>query len=289
MLVAESDSTEGVFTLRFVLVLATFLLFLSGVSGGSPREHAKIVLVAGTASHGPGEHEFNAGVTILADCLKKIPGVEPVIARGNWPADDSVFDGAAAVVLYLNGGDNHPMTRGNRMERMRGLLAKGVGLACLHYAVEFQKGPVGEQVLDWLGGYYETGYSTNPHNDVLLTPAEGHAITRGVKPFQLNDEWYYRIRFRPEDRRVTPVLTAMLPKDKPNRETVAWATERQDGGRSFGFTGGHVHKNWGHDGYRGLVLNAILWVAKQDIPRAGVDSAVTDEQLKANLDPKPKQ
>ena len=274
--------------MRIVLVLAAALFFLSGSYANQRPRTTKIVLVAGTASHGPGEHEFNAGVDIIADCLKKVPGVEPVIARGNWPADDSVFDGAAAVVLYLNGGDRHPMTRENRMERMRGLMAKGVGLACLHYAVEFPKGPVGEQVLDWLGGYYETGYSTNPHNDVLLTPAESHPITRGVKPFQLLDEWYYRIRFRPDDKRVTPVLTAMLPKDKPNRETVAWATERADGGRSFGFTGGHIHQNWGHDGFRRLVLNAILWTAKREVPPSGVESAVTPEHLRANLDPKPK-
>src|SRR5687768_13525972 len=69
MLVAESVSSEGEFTLRFILILAAGLLFLSVgyAEQGPPR--TKIVLVAGTASHGPGEHEFNAGVTILADCL----------------------------------------------------------------------------------------------------------------------------------------------------------------------------------------------------------------------------
>ena len=270
-----------------IRILALLALFLSAAGPSYSQGPTKILLVAGTASHGRGEHEFNAGVTIIADCLRKIPGVEPVIARGNWPADEKAFEGVAAVVLYLNGGDNHPMTRGTRMELMRGLMAKGVGLACLHYAVEFPKGPIGNQLLDWLGGYYETGYSTNPHNDVLLTPRAGHAITRGVEPFLLRDEWYYRIRFRPDDSRVVPVLTAMLPKENPNRETIAWATERADGGRSFGFTGGHDHKNWGHDGFRRLILNALLWVAKREVPAGGVDSSVTPEQLRANLDPKP--
>jgi len=271
---------------RIPLVLGFFALLLpAGASLITPRP-ARIVLVAGTPSHGPGDHEFNAGITILSDCLKKVPGVDTVIARGGWPSDESVFEGASAVVLYMDGGDNHPMTRGKRMDLMRDLMAKGVGLACLHYAVEFPKGAVGEQVLDWLGGYYETGYSTNPHNDVLLTPNPQHPISRGVQPFQLLDEWYYRIRFRPGDSRVTPVLTAMLPKDKPAKETVAWAAERTDGGRSFGFTGGHIHKNWGHDGFRKLVLNAILWIAKREVPPAGVETKVTPDQLRANLDPK---
>ena len=88
---------------------------------------------------------------------------------------------------------------------------------------------------------------------------------------------------------MTPILTAMLPKDKPNREIVAWAAERADGGRSFGFTGGHVHNNWGHDGFRRLVLNAILWVSKRDVPAGGVESAVTESQIRANLDPKPRR
>jgi type 1 glutamine amidotransferase len=267
------------------VVLALTLLASAGYSQG--RRQAKIVLIAGRPSHGPGDHEFNAGVTLLADCLRKVRGVEPVIVRGGWPTDESVFDGARSVVFYMDGGDRHPMILENRLQTMKKLMDKGVGLACLHYAVEFPKGQVGDQILDWLGGYYETGYSTNPHNDVLLTPAESHPITRGVKPFQALDEWYYRIRFRPNDGRVTPVLTAILPKDSTNKETVAWATQRADGGRAFGFTGAHVHKNWGKDDFRKLVLNAILWTARLDVPREGVASTVTEEQLKANLDPKP--
>ena len=35
---------------------------------------AKIVLIAGTPSHGPGEHEFNAGMKLLVKCLKEVPG-----------------------------------------------------------------------------------------------------------------------------------------------------------------------------------------------------------------------
>jgi hypothetical protein len=71
-----------------------------------------------------------------------------------------------------------------------------------------------------------------------------------------------------------------------------WAVERADGGRGFGFTGGHYHKNWGNDQFRKAVLNALVWVAKLDPPAEGVSSAVTAEELSQNLDqkaaPKPK-
>ena len=249
------------------------------------RAQTKIVLIAGRPSHGPGDHEFNAGTKILVRCLNTVRGVEAVFLPGGWPEDESVFEGAKSIVFYMDGGGGHPMIKGDRMALMQKLMDRGVGLVCLHYAVEFPK-EVNDRIVPWLGGYYETGYSTNPHNDVLLTPAERHPITRGVEPFQRNDEWYYRIRFTPGDMRVKPILTAILPKDSTNRETVAWATERENGGRSFGFTGGHVHKNWGNDPFRKLVLNAILWTAKVSVPRRGVPSEVTAEELAANLDPK---
>ena len=56
---------------------------------------------------------------------------------------------------------------------------------------------------------------------------------------------------------------------KGRDEVLAWAVERPDGGRGFGFTGGHFHKNWGNDDFRTLVLNAILWTAKLDVPSDG--------------------
>ena len=100
---------------------------------------AKIVLIAGKPSHGPGQHEFNAGTLLLEKCLRQNKGVETVVVKGGWPEDESVFDGARAIVLYMDGGDHHPLIQGNRLETMRKLMGKGVGLACLHYAVEVPK------------------------------------------------------------------------------------------------------------------------------------------------------
>ena len=34
------------------------------------------------------------------------------------------------------------------------------------------------------------------------------------------------------------------------------------------------------------MLNAILWIAKAEVPASGVESTVTQEELMANLDPK---
>ncbi len=65
---------------------------------------------------------------------------------------------------------------------------------------------------------------------------------------------------------------------------MAWAYERPNGGRGFGFTGAHYHKNWANDNFRKTVLNGLLWVAKVEVPPNGVESVVSEEDLKANLD-----
>ena len=255
----------------------------------------KIVLVAGQRSHGKGEHEFNAGVTLLRHCLDKFPRqVVPGEYHNGWPTDSTAFDNADAVLLYMDGGGGHPLIQPDHLRRMGELMHQGVGLACAHYAVEVPKERGGPELLAWIGGYYETGYSINPHWEAGFKEIPQHAVTRGVKPFKINDEWYFNLRFR--EGAVTPILVATPPEEArrndaskafPGRpEIVAWTTERPDGGRGFGFTGGHFHRNWGNGDFRKLVLNALFWIAKLDVPSDGVECKVTDDELAQNLDRK---
>ena len=81
-----------------------------------------------------------------------------------------------------------------------------------------------------------------------------------------------------------PAVREAVAAKKP--QTTAWAFERANGGRGFGFTGGHFHSGWGNDDQRKLVLNAIVWTAKGEVPADGVPSKITAEDLEKNLDPK---
>ncbi len=248
---------------------------------------ARIVLVAGKPSHGNGEHEFNAGILLVEKFLQQNAGVAPVVVKGGWPQDESVFEGARTIVFYEDGGSEHPIIQGNHLEVLGRLMQKGVGLVCMHYAVEAPKEKGGPELLDWIGGYYERGYSKNPINDVAVTQASPqHPISRGWKSFSGRDEWYYKTRFRENDKRVTPILTTMLPKEAPEQEVIAWAVERVDGGRGFGFNGGHFHQNWGMPEFRRMVINAILWTAKIEVPRGGAKCDLAPEDLTKNLDQK---
>jgi type 1 glutamine amidotransferase len=276
----------------------------------SLEDKKKVVLVAGKPSHGWGSHEHNAGCLLLAKALREnMPSVLPVVYRSGWPEDPTAFDNADSIVVYCDGGGGHPINR--HLEAVDRLMERGVGLACIHYGVEVPKGKEGDRFLDWIGGYFETHKSVNPHWTLEQTVIGEHPIGRGVKPFAIEDEWYFNMRFRDGMKGVTPVLTAVPPEstisrpDGPHsgnpevRELVkkktpvhlAWAAERPGGGRGFGFTGGHTHWNWGHDDFRKLVLNAIVWISGAEVPAGGVPSRTPSrEDLEANQDePAPKR
>ena len=255
----------------------------------------KIVLVAGRKSHGKGDHEFFAGCAILMKMLQQTPGVFPVMARDGWPKNPATFENAKSVVFYMDGGGGHPILHKGHKEVVHKLIDAKVGFVNLHYAVEYPKSE-SDHVFKWLGGYYETGFSTNPHWDGDFKTLPEHAVTRSVKPFKIRDEWYFNIRFKPESKDVTPILKATPPdnvrrteaaKKFPGREeVVAWAFERPDGGRSFGFTGGHTHKNWANEDFRRLVVNAILWTAGVEVPKTGAKVEMDPAEINRNLDRK---
>ncbi|MHC4594444.1 MAG: family 16 glycoside hydrolase [Planctomycetota bacterium] len=271
------------------------------------QDRKKIVLVAGPRSHGYGSHEHKAGYLLLAKRLNKnMHNIYAVVYTEGWPKDPTAFDNADAISFNCDGGARHMIIP--HLAQIDELTKKGVGLAFLHYALIVPKGQPGNCLLDWIGGYYETYWSVNPHWQAEFKKLPKHPITRGVKRFSINDEWYYHMRFAENMQNITPILTAIPPNSTRKRrdgahsgnphvrarmgmsEHVAWVYERPAGGRGFGFTGGHWHWNWAHNDFRKLVLNALVWITGADVPSYGVPSKRPSvEELEANQDyPKPK-
>lgn len=262
----------------------------------------KIVLIAGPPSHSYGTHEHNAGCLLLAKCLNDCrTGVYAVTYRSGWPEDPTAFDNADAIAIYCDGGSGSIVIP--HLKHVDELAKNGVGIAFIHYAVDLPKGKPGDSALDWIGGYYEQYWSVNPSWEAKFTEFPRHPVARGVKPFSIRDEWYYHMRFRENMQNITPILTAVPPDrtrqrpDGPHSgnqyvrarmgmpEHLSWVYERPDGGRGFGFTGGHSHINWAHDDFRKIVLNGLVWIAGADVPPDGVPSETpTNEQLRANMD-----
>lgn len=286
--------------LRLALALAIVLT--------SQAADKKIVLVAGKPSHGPGDHEFNAGCMLLAKCLNEVKGINATVEKGGWPADEKAFDGANAVLFYMDGGAGHPVAKPEHLKVVKELAAKGVGIGFAHYGVECVAGEPGQAWQELIGGYYEHAFSVNPMWSPEYKSFTSHPVTRGVKPFSIRDEWYFNMRFRPDGKGITHLLVAKpsddvrdgpyvyppgpydhIVKASGRDETMMWAVENPNGQRGFGFTGGHIHKNWGHDDFRKIMLNALVWAAKGEVPPDGIASKVTPEDLAANLDPKGKK
>ncbi|MHC4503012.1 MAG: family 16 glycoside hydrolase [Planctomycetota bacterium] len=265
----------------------------------SPKK--KIVLVAGPRSHGYGGHEHNAGWLLLARLLNEnMPSVHATVYTSGWPKDPTAFDNADAIALFSDGGGRQPALP--HLAEIDKLAKKGVGIAFVHYATTVPKEPAGRYFLDWIGGYYETHWSVNPFWDADFKKFPDHPITRGVRPFTIKDEWYYHMRFREGMQGVTPILTA-VPPDSTRKgrdgahsgnphvrarmgmpEHVAWAYQGPTG-RGFGFTGGHWHWSWGHDDFRKVMLNALVWIAGAEVPADGVPSPTpTVKELEADQD-----
>jgi len=291
----------------------TFLGTTAAVAGAmtasvalAEESRCKLVLLAGRPSHGPMEHEFNAGTLLLKKCLEKVPGLVVEHHRNGWPENEKAFEGARGIFLYADGGSGHPFIQDGRLSILSDMMRRGVGLLCAHYAVEVPANKGGKEFQDWLGGYYEHQWSCNPMWTPEFAELPDHPITRGVKPFSIRDEWYFNMRFRPDMKDIKPILSAKpsdavrdgpyvyprgpykhIQEAKGHTELMMWAVERKDGGRGVGFTGGHYHRNWSNDNFRKIVLNAALWICKMEVPRDdGVISSVTEAEIKENLDPK---
>jgi type 1 glutamine amidotransferase len=303
------------FGLYCLLVCMIVVSACAGVNAEDTMK--KLVIVAGKPSHPPRMHEFNAGVQLLVKCLKDVPGLRTEFVLNGWPQDESIFDGADGIVFYMDGGGRHELVQeaGRRLKLAEEWTSQGVGIGCMHYGVEVIRDQAGQQFQRWIGGHYENMFSCNPIWEPEFTQFPEHPVTRGVKPFTIKDEWYFNMRFidnlpgnqaeSASGMKFVPILVSapsdavrngpyVYPKgpyahiqaDKGRAEAMMWAVEREDGGRGFGFTGGHFHDNWSNDNYRKVVLNAMAWLAKANVPEQGIESAVTQADLNANLDPK---
>jgi type 1 glutamine amidotransferase len=306
------DLMKRILMLALVMCVGCFCGSARAAEGGKK----KIVFIAGTPSHEWGGHEHKAGCELLAKCLNDSMGdkVEAKVysMTDGWPKPDA-FNGADAVVIYCDGGNGHPFIK--HMEEIDNLAKKGVGIGMIHYAVEPGDGkqqPDGRaEFLKWIGGYFETFYSVNPVWKANVTSLPTHPVTSGVRPFTTTDEWYYHMRFRPQLKGVTQIICAIPPDSTRNKkddahggnpevrkgigqntpECMVWVSENTDpaynGQRGFGCTGGHVYWNWAQDDFRKTILNAIVWIAKADVPPNGVDSKrPTVAEMIPNMDKK---
>jgi Trehalose utilisation len=269
--------------------LAAFLL-VALFRQANAAEPIKVVIVAGSNFFKSGEHDYLAGSSALANLLRQTPGVTPVRVS-DWPEKpEETFAGARAVVLFCDGGDKHPFLKQDRLAMVERLAAGGVGLVALHQVDDVPK-ELGDRTRSLLGAAWEKGFSERAHWVATFSSFPGHPILRGVAPFTIDDGWLYRLRFIPEMAGVSPLLHTAPPRAQASPGSgsgsiVSWAYDRPGGGRSFVFTGGHLHRSLAEEGYRRFLVNGILWASRVEIPEVGAPVALAPGDLVPTPEPK---
>lgn len=275
-------------------MLATAFALIAGVTAQDAAPAAatprRILLLAGADDdHPDGTHEYAKSAILLAQWLDRsdvAAAVKTEVCFDGWPRDERVLDAADAIVLIAAGADrrrdDHPFLSSTRIDAIARQMRRGCGLVVLHWGLFVPRDGTDERWLEWIGGHFD--YESGPPSgtwasrirtiDSRVDPLTRHAVLNGVGPFELHEEWYDRLRFRTGDERLTPLLEARADDDGPARDrrerVVAFAVERADGGRGFGCSGGHFLANYEQPEFRRLLLNAIAWTAKIEVPRDGV-------------------
>jgi type 1 glutamine amidotransferase/mono/diheme cytochrome c family protein len=252
----------------------------------------KIVLIAGKKSHGPvgnGIHDYPWSVKLLKVMLDNSSVADQLRVEyhlDGWPEDDKTLDDADAIMVISDGrdGDAYEEAPHFRTEVHRRLIAqqiaRGCGFLTFHFST-FAPDQFANDILSWSGGYFdwETDGKKQWYSAIKTLEADvqlgtpGHPVLRGMTPFKMREEFYYNIRFAPNDERLKPLLIVPAVEGRPELgNVVAWAKERPDGGRGFGTTCGHFYDNWRNANFRKLILNAIVWAAKGNVPETGVEA-----------------
>lgn len=242
------------------------------LNDNSPR----VLLLAGEPSSKPGQHEYVADCYLLANWLvgnRVWPTVLPT-----WPTNEEAFSKVSCIVVLMDGGARHPLIEGTRWKKLSELTERGIGYVVLHQAIDFPEAQA-DDVKKTIGGVWLADIGCRGHWDMELKPVGEHPILRGVKPFTAKgDGWLYNLHFA-DSGKFTPLLVGQVPdksrttadakKHNGRDEIIAWAYERENGGRAFCFTGIDLHKNWELESQRRFVVNGILWSAGVEVPKDG--------------------
>ena len=238
-----------------------------------------LILCQGPDGHPATTHEYVAGAQLLAKLLRPVPNlsVEVLHADGAWEDGPDKLRSSDGAFLFLSQGAKWIHEEPRRIEAFAQLAARGGGLSTLHWGMGTKEPQFIDGFLKLFGGCHggpDRKYQVLETNLAFVDQA--HEIASGLGEFRAHDEFYYDLKLVAAKETLKPIVTADI---EGRHETVAWAWDRGDGGRSFGFSGCHFHKNWELPQYRRLVAQGILWTMKLPIPKEGLAVDVSPEDL----------
>lgn len=246
-------------------ITAYFTLLLAlGAAAGLAREGKTILLIGHKPDHPPRCHEYLSTCELLAKCLRQTKGIEAVVSNG-WPTDAKLLERTDAIVLYTSPGAEIVLAE-KSAAAFEAMMKRGVGLVAIHWATGVHKKNVGRLGKRWyasLGGGWPHFAGITMGKSPLVQKDPAHPVCRGWKRYEISDEFY----FSPVIHEKGKVLLEVTARGKPL--PVGWTIERADGGRAFGTTLGHFHRNFGLVPFRRMLINGIIWSAGLEVPAKG--------------------
>jgi putative heme-binding domain-containing protein len=235
-----------------------------------PLKPLKLLLVAGSKDHGPGEHDYPAWLHAWSQLLAAADGITVDTAM-EWPSV-AQFEKADTIVIYQKGKWNE-----ERAAAVDTHLAKGGGLVLIHWAIEG-----GSEANDFsrrIGLASDSTRTKYRHGslEVDWTTGGSHPIARNLSKIALHDESYWNLVGDTQSK-----LLAIGGKESGNvRPPLFWTVE-PNRGRVFVSIPGHYSWTFDDPIYRTVLLRGIAWVSDESVDRLnsvvplGIDFAVRD-------------
>ena len=253
---------------RLLSLLACLALFAESALADPPRK--VLLLYQGPDGHPKQTHEYEQGCRLLQKILQKVPELETTLVKADEPWKDgpALLAKADGAVLFLSEGAAWLSRNPQRLAAFRDLAKRKGGLVVLHWGMGTKEaGPI-KPFVELFGGCHggpDRKYKVVSTEALLVDRM--HPTCRGLNPFKIRDEFYYDLKLYPGSNELLPILQVEIDG---KLRTVAWAWERPDGGRSFGFSGLHFHENWQIPEVRRLVAQAVLWTNHVPVPKDGL-------------------
>jgi type 1 glutamine amidotransferase len=241
-------------------------MFLGAADAGAPKKRV-LLLWQGPDGHPAQTHEYQLGQKILKRELDKFTSLDVTLVNADEPWKDGpdLLAKADGVVLFISEGAKWLSADAKRLAAFQACAKRGAGLSVLHWGMGTRDSKNIVAFVDLFGGCHggpDRRYKIL-QTDVKIA-GKTHPIVWGLADFKARDEFYYQLK---PAKNWTPLVTATIDGEA---YPVAWALEREGGGRSFGFSGLHFHENWQLPEYRRLVAQGVLWTLDVPIPKDGI-------------------
>ena len=263
-----NEENRGAVMRVFISVLLFAAMSLSADAGEAKKR--VLLLWQSPDGHPKDAHEYQLGQKILKRELDKFAGIETALVNADdpWKDGPELLAKADGVVLFISEGAKWLNADPKRLAAFQACAKRKAGL---------QRSALGH------GDAWTPRTSSRSSNSSAAATAgrianisssrprpvidaeKRHPIQNGLGKFKVRDEFYYHAQVCQGG--LSPILKLNIDGET---HPVAWAHTREDGGRSFGFTGLHFHENWQLPEYRRLVTQGVLWTLDMPIPKDGI-------------------